>query len=417
MASPRFTIRSGRDISRETLLLEDIAAALKTLQAQDGLRYEETLDLLDQLGLPTVFSDTSPVQFVSSDLRYLEYALSFVHSRVRGAGYTHSGRLITDGEYQASRGEVVLVAGAAKIILPPANKLLDDGYQVHVKLMSGTGPVEVETADGSQIDGSNTFSPIVVPGTNVVFQRVTGGASVARRGGAAIDLSAVGAADEVTLNGTTYVEGTDFTTAAELADAINGNETELVAVAVGDIVTVQCVTPGRTNDQLLTEFGALTVTNAGGTITLTRVGGDPLDPIDQLNVEGSDLVEHDRFLRGGARLDVANSQVGDTVTMGSEVFTHVAGVPGAGEYTNIDELVALVNAAFADLEAEARGNLLVVQARVVGQSDAALNTIVGGAIATTIAGAFWLRVDGTELDPADQLNVAGSERGGFYVVV
>jgi len=419
MASPRFNVRNGRDVSRETLLSEEISAALKTLNALDELLYEATLVAMTGMGLPTVYSlNGVQPRYSTADLRVLEYSLAFVQSKLRGAGASMSGAVVTSGTYNAKRGEIVLVDGTISVVLPKANALTNEGHQVQVKLVApSTGPVTVADAGGANIDGAASFGPIVVPGTNIIFKHITGPATTARRGGVDIDLSALGAADEVTINGTTYVEGIDFSDAATLEAAINGTETELVAEANGDIVTVQAVVAGRSNIQLLADFGAVTKVDAGGVISLTRVGGGALSPAAQMNVEGSDLAAIDKFLRGGAKIDISQSQVGDTVVVGAETYTHVAAAPAANEYTNIDELVSEINADFADLEAEARGTILVLQARVVGQDDFALDTLVGGPISTTITGAAWTRVDGNALSPAAQLNTVGSERGGYYVVV
>lgn len=106
-------------------------------------------------------------------------------------------------------------------------------------------------------------------------------------GGLVINISGSAPGDKVTLDGTLYEDGVDFAGAADaagLAGAINAaSGPDLVAVdTTVSTVLVTTATTGRTNAQLLADFGALVL--AGG-ITLFKVDGvTPLSPALQLNV-------------------------------------------------------------------------------------------------------------------------------------
>lgn len=420
MASPRFNVRNGRDVSRETILSEAISAALKTLNALDDIRYAATLAAMKSMGLPTAYTlnGTQP-RNSTADLRLLEFAYEFVQSKLKGAGSSDAGALVTagdaSGDYYASRGELIRVDGTVDIVLPKANGLTNEGHQVQIKLMPGSvGMVHVRDAEGAQIDGAASYGPLVA-GANMLYQHVSGPAGTARRGGIDIDLANLGAADEISINGTNYIETADFTDEATLAAAIDANEDELeaevVTIGLNTFVRVQAVTPGRTNAELLADFQAVTITNVGGTIVATRVGGAALSPAAQFNVEGSDTAAHDEFLRGGAKIDIGGSVAGDTVDINGNTYTH--GV----DYTDAATLATAIGAVETALECEARGTVLVVQARVVGQDNFALLALAGALAASLTSGAVWTRVDSNALSPTLQLNAEGSERGGYYVVV
>ena len=110
---------------------------------------------------------------------------------------------------------------------------------------------------------------------------------VQQGGGALIDISGVVGGETVTVDGTTYTEGVDFTGAADaatLAGLINvASGPDLVATApTADTVLILTATAGRSNAELLVDFGALSET--GGTILLFKIDGvTALNPLNQLN--------------------------------------------------------------------------------------------------------------------------------------
>ena len=409
MTLPKYFGSRGRDTTRETALVQQITAAIATLQTLDELKHTDLVGKLDDQGLMTAW-DRLPV-------RTLESLLTTVQAALSTAGGTHSGVRFTDpsADYIAKRGELILVAAdSVQIILPRANDLTNEGHTVMVKTVEASSITVVDAGD-AEIDFSAVFAPVAVAGANYVFKHVTGPAEAQLhyRGGAKIDLAGLLAGETVTINAVVYTEGVDFTNAATLAAAINLAEPTLEATAAGTVVTVQCRRPGRSDTQLLADFGALADTVTGA--AWTRVDGVALSPAAQFNVAGSDQALYNAFARGGASISLENSVVGRTVTIGVTVFTHVAGVPVGNQYRTAAELVTAINAALGGFDPEARGNKLVLQSAVVGRDNVDLAAL--GALSTTIPSTSWTRVDGAALSPAAQLNVEGSERGGYYVVI
>lgn len=111
---------------------------------------------------------------------------------------------------------------------------------------------------------------------------------VIQGGGGFINIGGVLGGETVEVDGTVYTEGADFAGAADaatLAAAINAaSGPDLIAVDLTvSTVLVYTATAGRTNAQLLADFGVFT--EGGGTIVLRQADGvTALNPAGQLNV-------------------------------------------------------------------------------------------------------------------------------------
>lgn len=176
--------------------------------------------------------------------------------------------------------------------------------------------------------------------------------------------------DEVEVDGTTWIAGTDFPVtqdnipamASILTDLIN-ELTGVTAAAVNNVVTVTAVTPGA----------------AGNAITMSATSMGPNITVSGANLAGgADAVAATGTVTYGAPTN------GDTITVGGTVFTKAA-APSPTEFSTIAELTALIQN-LAAVNASDNGAVITITAATPGPGGNAITLSKTGA-ALTLSGA------------------------------
>lgn len=216
--------------------------------------------------------------------------------------------------------------------------------------------------------------------------------------------------DTVTVAGDPYVGGTDF--------AIDFDSPSNIATALANAIEAGTATVDMSTASNVATVTAATAGAAGNSITLA------------VSSVGSNITVSGATLSGGADAIAATGTVtygsptpGDTINVDGNTFTAVASGPGAGEFSSITELTALIDA-LSTVGATDDGSTITVTASTAGVAGNAIvfssadftlspvsGTLSGGVDAVKATGTITISADPTTVDNPAAVTDATMEGG------